>query len=582
MVNDENKTTGQTNEPEESAVMEHDAGDPSGQAEAMTFHELFAQSLQDVGIGKMVTGRVVEITGEFIMLDVGYKTEGRVNVAEFKDENGIVTCAVGDEIEVVVDRKTEDDLILSRDKAVRTRVWDEIVEAHANKTFVEGTVIRKVKGGLTVDVGGCSAFLPGSQVDVRPVRDLDRYIGEKMEFEVLKYDRKRNNVVLSRKSILEQEQEEQKKQVLETLQEGMVVDGIVKNITDYGLFVDLGGIDGLLHITDMSWGRIRHPSENYGRGDSIRVKVLSFDPDRERVSLGLKQLTENPWDNIVEHYPVGSTIEGKVVSIMDYGTFVEVAPGVEGLVHVSEMFWTKKIRHPSKVVSVGDTVQVQVLDVDPENKRISLGLKQTMPNPWELIKEQYPEGTRVTGKIKNIADFGVFVGIDDEIDGLVHISDLTWKKRVKHPSELYRKGQEIEAMVLNIDVDNGKFSLGIKQLEPNPWEQLKEKYGIGGTVTGVVTNVTDFGVFVEIEEGIEGLVHISELSKNRVKAAKDVLNVGETVTAVIKSIDMENQKVGLSIKDYEQSAEPSSQRQYVNNNEKVVSNLGDLLANIKM
>lgn len=582
MVNDDNKTTGQMNEPEESAVMEHDAGGPSEQGEAMTFDELFEQSLQDVGIGKMVTGRVVEITGEFIMLDVGYKTEGRVNVAEFKDENGAITCAVGDEIEVVVDRKTEEDLILSRDKAVRTRVWDDIVEAHANKTFVEGTVIRKVKGGLTVDVGGCSAFLPGSQVDVRPVRDLDRYIGEKMEFEVLKYDRKRNNVVLSRKSILEQEQEEQKKQVLETLQEGMVVDGIVKNITDYGLFVDLGGIDGLLHITDMSWGRIRHPSENYGRGDSIRVKVLSFDPERERVSLGLKQLTENPWDNIVAHYPVGSTIEGKVVSIMDYGTFVEVAPGVEGLVHVSEMFWTKKIRHPSKVVSVGDTVHVQVLDVDPENKRISLGLKQTMPNPWELIKEQYPEGTLVTGKIKNIADFGIFVGIDDEIDGLVHISDLTWKKRVKHPSELYRKGQEIEAMVLNIDVDNGKFSLGIKQLEPNPWEQLKEKYGIGGTVTGVVTNVTDFGVFVEIEEGIEGLVHISELSKNRVKAAKDVLNVGETVTAVIKSIDMENQKVGLSIKDYEQSAEPSSQRQYVNNNEKVVSNLGDLLANIKM
>ncbi|MDD5475461.1 MAG: 30S ribosomal protein S1 [Syntrophales bacterium] len=582
MVNEDNETTGQKGETTENEMVEHGVSAESEHVETMTFDEMFEQSLQDIGIGKMVIGRVVEITGEFIMVDVGYKTEGRVNVSEFRDESGSVTCSVGDEIEVVVDRKTEEDLILSRDKAIRTRVWDDIVEAHANNTFVEGTVIKKVKGGLTVDVGGCQAFLPGSQVDVRPVRDLDRYIGEKMEFEVLKYDRKRNNVVLSRKTILEREMEDQKKKVLETIEEGMVVEGIVKNITDYGLFVDLGGIDGLLHITDMSWGRIRHPSEKFARGDSISVKVLSFDPEKERVSLGLKQLTENPWDSIIENYPPGSIVEGKVVSIMDYGTFVEIAPGVEGLVHVSEMFWTKKIRHPSKVVSVGDTVQVQVLEVDPDNKRISLGLKQTMPNPWEQIKEAYPEGSILKGKIKNVADFGVFVGIDEEIDGLVHISDLSWKKRVKHPSELYRKGQEIEAMVLNIDVENGKFSLGIKQMEPNPWELLKEKYGIGGTVTGTVTNVTDFGVFVEIEEGIEGLVHISELSKNRVKAAKDVLSVGETVTAVIKTIDMENQKVGLSIKDYEQSADPSSQRQYVNNNEKVVSNLGDLLANIKM
>jgi len=550
-------------------------------SEALTFDELFEQSLQEISTGKMVTGRVVEINEDFVMVDVGYKTEGRINVNEFKDDAGKITCAVGDEIEVVVDRKTEEDLILSRDKAVRTRVWDDIVEAHEAGTLVSGTIIKKVKGGLTVDIG-CYAFLPGSQVDVRPVRDLDKYIGETMEFEILKYDRKRNNVVLSRKTILEKELEEQRHKVLENMEEGMVIEGIVKNITDYGLFVDLGGIDGLLHITDMSWGRIRHPSESFSKGDSITVKVLSFDSEKGRVSLGLKQLTKNPWDTISDAYPVGAIVEGIVVSIMDYGVFVEVEPGVEGLVHVSEMFWTKKIKHPSKVVSVGDTVSVQVLEVDPDNKRISLGLKQTMSNPWEELKEKYPEGQVIKGKIKNIADFGIFVGIDDEIDGLVHVSDLSWRKRIKHPSELYKKGQEIEAVVLNIDAENGKFSLGIKQLEMNPWEELSAKVGTGAVVSGTVTNVTDFGIFVEIEEGIEGLVHISELSRNRVKSTKDVFKVGDTVSAIIKNIDVENQKVGLSIKDFEISTDQSSQNQYVNNNEKVVSNLGDLLANIKL
>jgi len=584
MVNDDNITDEQKKETEEKEVKFGDgqAAQDKDKGEGMSFDELFEQSIQDIAPGNIVTGRVVEITSDSIMVDVVYKTEGRVNASEFKDESGTITCSIGDEIEVVVDRKTEEDLILSHDRAIRTRVWDEIVEAYNNKTLIEGTIVRKVKGGLTVDMGGCSAFLPGSQVDTRPVRDLEGYIGETMEFEVLKYDRKRNNVVVSRKTILEREREERKKQVLEAIEEGMVMEGVVKNITDYGLFVDLGGIDGLLHITDMSWGRIRHPSEKYSRGDSIVVKVLSFDTEKERVSLGLKQLTANPWETIVDTYPIGSIVEGRVVSIMDYGVFVELEPGVEGLVHVSEMFWTKKIRHPSKLVSVGDEVKVQVLDVDSVNKRISLGLKQTLPNPWEQIKERYPEGTVIRGKIKNIADFGIFVGVDEEIDGLVHISDLTWKKRIKHPSELYKKGQEIEAVVLNIDVENGKFSLGIKQLEPNPWEVLKEKYGIGGVVSGVVTNVTDFGVFVEIEEDVEGLVHISELSRNRVKSASDVVREGDRVTAVVKSIDLENQKVGLSIRDYEmQTAEPSSQRQYVNNEEKVVSNLGDILANIK-
>jgi small subunit ribosomal protein S1 len=366
------------------------------------------------------------------------------------------------------------------------------------------------------------------------------------------------------------------------MEEGKVVEGVVKNITDYGLFVDLGGIDGLLHITDMSWGRIRHPSEKFSRDDHITVKILSFDTEKQRVSLGLKQLTENPWNNLTAKYTVGSIVEGKVVSIIDYGAFVELEPGLEGLVHISEMFWTKKTKHPSKVLSVGDVVDVEILEIDPENKRISLGLKQTMPNPWEVLREKYPPGSFLSGKIKNITDFGIFVGIEDDIDGLVHISDISWKKRIKHPSEFYKKGQEIETVVLKVDAENKKFSLGIKQLKKNPWEELKEKYGVGSVVTGKVTNTTDFGVFVEIEEGIEGLVHVSELSNKRVKSSKDLYSVGDTVSAMIKNIDVDNQKVGLSIKDVETTAAEPSQNQYVNNSEKVVSNLGEILAGMKV
>jgi small subunit ribosomal protein S1 len=579
MVNKDNLITEQEeqkeNESEEikSQEKEHE--------EDLSFVELYEKSLQDISTGKIVTGKIVQISEDTVMVDVGYKTEGRLNINEFKDENGETTVSVGDEIAVLVDRKREDELILSREKAVKVKIWDDVIHAHDSGSTVLGTVLKRVKGGLSVDIGFI-AFLPGSQVDVHPVKDLDRYVGQKLEFEVLKYDRKRSNVVLSRKSILEREQTDKKKKTLETLEVDKVVEGVVKNITDYGIFIDLGGIDGLLHITDMSWGRIRHPSESFSREDKITVKVLSFDKEKGRVSLGLKQLTENPWDNIHDRYVINEIVEGKIVSLTDYGAFVELEPGVEGLIHVSEMFWTKKMRHPSKILSVGDTVKVMVLEVNPESKRVSLGLKQTMENPWIALRESYPAGTVIMGKIRNVTDFGIFIGIEDDIDGLIHVSDISWRKRIKHPSEFYKKGQEIQAVVLNVDVENEKFSLGIKQLEMNPWEELKEKMGIGAVISGKVTNVTDFGVFVEIEEGIEGLVHISEISHERVKSAKDMYSMGDIVSAAIKNIDIDSQKVGLSIKDCETASDSSSQNQYVNNKEKVVSNLGEILSGIKV
>jgi small subunit ribosomal protein S1 len=579
MVNKDNLITEQEeqreNESEEIKSKEKE------QEEDLSFVELYEKSLQDISTGKIVTGKIVQMSEDIVMVDVGYKTEGRLNINEFKDENGEITVSVGDEIEVFVDRKREDDLVLSREKAVKVKIWDDVIKAHDSGGTIQGTVLKRVKGGLSVDIGFI-AFLPGSQVDIHPVKDLDRYVGQTIDFEVLKYDRKRSNVVLSRKTILEREQQDNKKKTLETLEVDKVVEGVVKNITDYGIFIDLGGIDGLLHITDMSWGRIRHPSESFSRDDTITVKVLSFDREKERVSLGLKQLTENPWDNIGDRYVINEIVEGKTVSLTDYGAFVELEPGVEGLIHVSEMFWTKKMRHPSKILSVGDSVKVMVLDVNPESKRVSLGLKQTMENPWIALKDTYPAGTVIMGKIRNVTDFGIFIGIEDDIDGLIHVSDISWRKRIKHPSEFYKKGQEIEAVVLNVDVENEKFSLGIKQLEKNPWEELREKFGMGAVISGKITNVTDFGVFVEIEEGIEGLVHISEISHERIKSAKEIYSVGDTVSAAIKNIDVDSQKVGLSIKDCETAQEASSQNQYVNNKEKVVSNLGEILSGIKV
>lgn len=583
MVN-ENNLTLENEELEEEVKAESKETSQlvSEHMESLDFKELFEQNLQNVHLGEVVTGRVVQINSDVVMVDVGWKTEGRIPVEELKDGDGNITVAVDDEIDVFIDRKGADgELILSKEKAARLKIWDDINDACQGNSTMEGTVVERIKGGLSVDIG-ILAFLPGSQVDIRPVKDLDRYVGQTLEFKVLKYDRKRNNIVLSRRSILELEREEEKKKTLETMEEGKIVEGVIKNITDYGLFVDLGGIDGLLHVTDISWGRITRPSDSFSRGDEVTVKVLFFDREKERVTLGLKQLTENPWDAVMEKYLIGSIVEGKVVNIMDYGAFVELEKGVEGLIHISEMFWTREIKHPSKVLSPDKAVKVKILEVNSEDKRISLSLKQTTENPWVVLKEKYPEGTIIQGTVRNITNFGIFVGVEEGIDGLVHISDISWKHRVKHPSEYFKKGQEIEVLVLNIDIESERFSLGIKQLEKNPWDEISSKYALGSVISGKVTNVADFGIFVEIEEGIEGLVHVSELSHKRIKETSDLYAIGDTVSAVIKHVDSENKRIRLSIKDHESSSNKSSESEYLNSNRNIPSSLGEALSEINI
>jgi small subunit ribosomal protein S1 len=581
---------------DDHVISNQDAGDKIGEEEAaggsgtssqekdenIGFKELYEQSLQSVQMGGVLNGKVVQINPDSVMVDVGWKTEGYIPAKELRDEKGNITISIGDEIEVLVDRRDQDgNLVLSRDKAAKIKIWDDVKLACEQNTPVKGTVVERVKGGLSVDIG-IPAFLPGSQVDIRPVRDLDRFVGQSFLFNVLKYDRKRNNVVLSRRTILEKEREAEKRETLLNIEEGKIVEGVIKNITDYGLFIDLGGIDGLLHVTDISWGRITRPSDHFSKGEKIRVKVLSFDRDKERVALGLKQLASNPWETIKDKYPLHAIVEGRVVNLTDYGVFVELETGVEGLIHVSEMFWTREIKHPSKVLSVGQRLQVMILDINTETKRISLGLKQTTPNPWETLKTKYPEGSIIKGVIRNITNFGIFVGVEEGIDGLIHMSDISWKQRVKHPSEMFKKGQEVEVMVLNIDVEHEKFSLGLKQLEKNPWEELSVRYPSGSVVSGKVTNITDFGIFVEIEEGIEGLVHISELSSRRVKSSSELFALNDTVTAVVKIVDPKSRKIRLSIKDYEASSEGNTANQYINNRENIGSSLSKALADVKI
>ncbi len=554
--------------------------------DGMDFKELFEQSLNQLQYGDIARGKVVQIKDDRVMVDVGWKTEGYIPAGEIKDARGNINISVGDEIDVFIDKRdSEGTLVLSKDKASKFKIWDDIKNACENNILIEGVVVEKVKGGLSVDIG-IIAFLPGSQVDIRPIKDLDKFVGQTLDFNVLKYDRKRNNVVLSRRSIVSSEREAEKKDILKSIQEGNIVEGVIKNITDYGIFIDLGGIDGLLHVTDISWGRIAKPAENFHKGEKIKTKVLSFDSEKERVSLGLKQLMDNPWEKIIEKYPVGSIVEGKVVNLTDYGVFVELESGVEGLVHISEMYWTREIKHPSKVLNIDEIIKVIVLEVNPETKRISLSLKQTTPNPWEKLKEKYPVGTVVKGVVRNITNFGVFVGIEEKIDGLIHVSDISWKHRVTHPSEYFKKGQEVEAVVLNVDVENEKFSLGIKQIEKNPWDDLSQKYVPGSVVTGKITNFTDFGIFMEIEEGIEGLVHISEISQKRVKTSSELYSIGDTVSAVVKSIDPKSKKIRLSIKELEAPAPtptptPTS-NQYINNTENIGSTLSQALAEIKI
>ncbi len=541
------------------------------------FAQLFEESFNKVQEGEIVEGIVVQITPEHVMIDVGSKSEGQIPLEQFTDANQNLTVQVGDKVQVYLEdtEETSGQVIVSKTKADKIRIWDQIAQVCEANTTIAGKVVARVKGGLQVDIG-VPAFLPGSQVDLRPVRNFEKYIGNTFEFNVLKYNRKRGNIVLSRRPILEKAKDQKKNLIMTALAGDGTFIGKVKNITDYGAFVDLGGIDGLLHITDMSWGRVGHPSEILKVNDEIRVKVLKFDEDNERVSLGLKQLQPDPWENVEETFPVGSRWDGKVVSITDYGAFVELQCGVEGLVHVSEMTWAKKPRHPSKIVSVGEDVDVVVLNVDKEQKRISLGMKQLVANPWDVIAERYPTGTKIEGRIRNVTDFGIFVGIDEGIDGLVHISDISWTQRIKHPGELYKKGQTVQAVVLNIDKENERFSLGIKQMHDDPWETIPDRYPPGAKVTGKVTSVTDFGVFLEIEEGIEGMIHVSELSKERVNSPAEFTKDGDMLTAMVLKVNQKEKKIALSIKSLERTGDYDRNKGY-SSSEVVASNLGDLL-----
>jgi small subunit ribosomal protein S1 len=557
------------------------------QSELIGGEEDFAAMLEESFKGKgtakggelkeneIVRGTVVQVTKDYAVVDIGYKSEGQVPIQEFGLAEGKPNVKVGDAVEVLLESRENDTgmVVLSKEKADKMRIWDEISAACERDELVEGTIVGRVKGGLSVDIG-VKAFLPGSQVDLRPIRNLDKLIGEKFKFKVIKFNKKRGNIVLSRRVLLEKERETLKKDTLQKLKEGAILTGIVKNLTDYGAFIDLGGIDGLLHITDMSWGRVGHPSEMLNVGDELRVTVLKFDPATERVSLGLKQIQEDPWAHATEKFPPGTRITGKVVSLTDYGAFIEMEPGVEGLVHISEMSWTKRVKHPSKVMAIGDQVNAVVLDVDAKAKRISLGMKQIEPNPWTLLEEQYPIGSVIRGQVRNVTDFGIFVGVQEGIDGLVHVSDISWTQRIKHPGDLYKKGDEVEAVVLNIDVENERFSLGIKQLHPDPWTELPTKYPIGSRVKGKVTKVADFGAFVEIEPGIEGLVHVSELRDERVENPRDVVKEGDELDVKVIDMDPHERKVALSVKAALHEGE--DYREYMRNQQGGRASLGDV------
>jgi small subunit ribosomal protein S1 len=532
---------------------ESHAGEAGG---ADDFGHLFEQSMRAVRPGEIVRGRVVLVARDHVTVDIGYKSEGQIGIHEFRERDGTVTVKEGDEIDVYFEASESEDggIVLSRQKAEQLRVWKDIEQAFEAQGAVEGTIVGKVKGGLKVDIG-VAAFLPGSHADLRPARNLDRFIGQRTRFSILKFNRSRGNVVVSRRAVMERERMSLKGETLKVLEEGVILEGTVKNITDYGAFVDLGGIDGLLHITDMSWGRIGHPSEVLNVADKVRVVVLKYDPERERVSLGMKQILPDPWHTVHDHFTPGMKVRGKVVSLTDYGAFIELEKGVEGLIHVSEMSWTRRVSHPSKVLNPHDDVDVVVLDVDPANRRISLGLKQAEPNPWEMVKINHPIGSHIQGKVKSITDFGIFVGVDEGIDGLVHVSDLHWTKKLKHPSDLYKKGDDVEAVVLAIDVENERISLGVKQLQEDPWNAMPTRYPVGGRVRGVVTSVTDFGVFVELEEGLEGLIHVSQLSTERVDKPSQLFNVGDSVEAEVTNVDPRERRIGLSIKALKRSEE---------------------------
>jgi small subunit ribosomal protein S1 len=523
------------------------------------FDALYEESVKGFRDQDIVTGTVTEITRDYVTVDIGFKSDCLITVNEFHNIEGVLEVEIGDSVEVYVEALEADEdgiTYLSKRKAEKVRTWEKIGNIYEEDGIVRGTIIARIKGGLSVDIG-VKAFLPGSQVDLRPVRNLDNLLGEDFDFKVLKFNQKRGNIVLSRRVLLEIDRDEKRLKTLEILQEGTLIKGFVKNITDYGVFVDLGGVDGLLHITDMTWGRIVHPSEMFEISDEVEVVVLKYFPEDQKVSLGLKQKAQNPWEMVEDKFAVGTKITGKIVSLTDYGAFIEIEPGVEGLIHVSEMSWTKRVRHPSKVVELGQMVEAIVKDLDVERKRISLSIKEVQSNPWKLALDRYPVGCIVKGSVRNVTDFGIFIGLDEGIDGLVHVSDISWKQRQCKPSEVANKGDEIEVKVLNIDVDQERLSLGIKQLTDDPWKDLDEKSPLGSDIIGTVVNLTDFGIFVEVSDGVEGLVHISEIDstipKNKVH---DMYPVGTVVKANVIKIDLEERRLGLSISEIISTPEP--------------------------
>ncbi len=512
---------------------------------------IYEKRMSSFSEGDIVHGRVLKVTPTEAIIDIGYKSEGLLPIGEVTSYNHEVTARPGDEIDVYLERLEDPSgyVILSREKAERMLVWDRIEAAYKNDQPITGRVVDRVKGGLSVDVGGVKSFLPGSLIDTKPVKNLDSLRGHEYKFKIVSFDKKRNNVVLSRRAIVEAEHRQQKVATFDRLREGQLTHGVVKNITDYGVFVDLGGVDGLLHITDISWGRVNHPSEYFNVSDEIEVMVLKFDPQAERVSLGYKQKTPDPWLDVVQRYPLGTKVRGKVVSLTDYGAFVELEEGVEGLIHVSEMSWTKKVRNPSKILSVGEEVEAVVSDVNVANRRISLSLKALEQNPWDTAAERYPVGSVITGKVRNLTDFGAFVELEEGIDGLIHISDMSWNRRLKHPNEVLKKGDTVQARVINVDGENQRLSLSIKEFLPNEWDNFAKAHNIGDEIAGAVSKITDFGLFIRLADGVEGLAHVSEIQREGKMKLDKVFRVGDPMRTRIIKIDWTERKIGLSTRD---------------------------------
>jgi small subunit ribosomal protein S1 len=548
---------------------------------ASEFEALFRDKGDNIRPGKIVPGVVTEVGKEMISVDIGFKSEGVVPTEQFVNAEGKIAVKVGDAVDVLIVALENDmgQVLLSKEKADQKRVWESVESAYKSGERITGKVTQKVKGGLQVDIG-IPAFLPGSQIDIRPHRNLDKFLGQEFEFKVLKITRDKGNIVLSRRAVLLSERDELRTATLKVLQEGVVMEGVVKNVTDYGAFIDLGGIDGLLHITDISWGRINHPSEKLSVGQTVPVVVLKYDQEKERVSLGMKQLTQDPWVTAHERFPIGGRVKGRVKSVTDYGAFVELEEGVEGLIHVSEMSWTKKVRHPSKIVTEGESVEAVILGIDSEQQRISLGLKQLMPNPWDDLQRIHPVGSRVKGKVRSITEFGIFVGIEDGIDGLVHISDFSWTKRIKDPKEIqemFKKGDEVEAVILDVDVANERLSLGIKQLSEDPWIWIAQRHPVGTKKKGKVTAITEFGIFVEIEEGVEGLIHNSQLGLEQGQDVAQVYPVGSEIEAEITNVDTQERRISLSARSIKERARKDYDGAYMGDDDSGRVTFGDLI-----